>query len=555
MGSKWFSKLGIALAGIAMAVGVGVAIGNKTEAKIASATTGNWSVSLTEAPAGVTVDKASAITLNGMAWTVTTPYSDTYSSQWRLGTNSTYGTVTLTTTAYTDSVSKISLGWYTNSKKTVNWACSVGATSLNETLGNTKSADSGTKEFDFSSSKPSGAITLTASSPTGGFGITSISITSGATTKSISVGSATMETNVSVSKVASISYANLTSNISVTQTSGDGGAVTFSSTSISYGSGTGDAELTITGSAAGTVTVTLASDTANATITVTVRNYSVYTKLTGEAQIYSGLTVVLSKDGYVATELANPSSGNYVLSATSGIQGTNSIAHNGAMEFTITGSVQDGWTLTNSSNELGVTSGGSANKLALGSGTRTWSIAYSDDLFVLTNSNSGDFNLLQYNYNSGSPRFSNYKTASKMQNIELYAKAATNNIYAFIGNYMRMGDNALNRETNTGACSTYYATAKAAFNNNEIMTEEDRVAFFNESNTQYAAARARLTAWAAANHESFNGSTKVLGAATTGAVVSLNESEPNNLLIAIIIAACVSTLAVGGYFFIRRKHQ
>ena len=549
-----FKKVGVAIVGMAMAIGVGVAVSGKAEVKAAKATSGNWSVTITAAPAGVTVDTASAITLNSMAWTVTTPYSDTSSSRWALGTNKNYGTVTLTTTAYTDPVSKVSLGWYTNSKKTVNWACSVGATSLNETLGNDSGAGSGTKEFDFSATKPTGTITLTASSPTGGFAITSISITSGATTKSISVGSATMETNVSVSKTASISYANLTSNISVTQSSGDGGAVTFSSTSISYGTGTGDTELTITGSTAGTVTVTLTSDTANATITVTVRNYAVYTKLTSDAQIYSGLVVVLAKDGYVANELANPSSGNYVLSATAGVLGNDSIAHNGAMEFTITGTVQDGWTLTNSSNALGITSGSSGNKMALGSGTTTWSISYSAGLFVLTNSISGDFNLLQYNYNGGSPRFSNYKTSSNMQNINLYAKTATNNIYAFIGENMRMGDNALNRETNTGACNSYYATAKAAFNG-AGLTNEERAAFFNEANTQYSAARARLTAWAAANGESFDTTEKILKASRVVNGLPNEVFKDNSATTLIVILSIVGIIAMGGYLVFRKRKE
>lgn len=553
--NKLFTKIaGISL-GLAMVLGAGIALNYKPETKQASATNGNWSVSITAAPAGVTDGTDSNITLNSMAWKVNVLKSGTSSSRWQLATNTVYtGSSTLTTTAYTDPVSSISIDWYTNSKKTVNWACSVGASSLNETLGNNKAAASGTKTFDFSSTKPTGTIVLTASSATGGYGISAISIVSGSSSKSISVSSTTMETNVSVSKVVSVSYAKLTSNISVTQSSGDGGAVTFSSTSISYGTGTGEADLTITGSAVGTVVVTLTSDTASATINVTVRNYATYTKLTGEAQIYSGLTVVLSKSGYVATELISPSNNNYVLSATAGIQGTDSIAHNSAMEFVITGTVQDGWTLTNASDALGITSGSSGNKMALGSGTTTWEITYSEGLFVLTNSISGDFNLLQYNYNNGSPRFSNYKTASNMQNIELYSKAATNNIYAFIGNYMRMGDTALNRETNTGACNSYYATAKAAFNNDSVLTSGERAAFFNESNTQYAAARARLTAWANANGESFNTTDNVLKAAYIN--VSIVNNSSNDTAVIIIIIAAIFTTTVAAYFLLRKKkHQ
>ncbi len=542
----------MALVGIAMAVGVGVAAGVKTEARAVEAVSGNWSVSITAAPAGVTDETNSNITLNNMAWTVNVKKSGTNNSRWQLSSNTAYGNSTLTTTAYTDPVSSVSITWYTNSKKTVNWACTVGSTSFNETLGNTKSADSGTKTFDFSATKPTGTITLAATSADGGYGISGISIVSGATSKSISVESSTMETNVSVSKIASISYANLDSNILVTQTSDNGGAVTFSSTSISYGTGSGDAELTITGSAAGTVVVSLNSGTASATITVTVRNYTAYTKLTGEAQIYSGLTVVLSKAGYVATELTSPSSGNYVLSATAGIQGTNSIAHNGAMEFTITGTVQNGWTLTNSSKALGITSGSSGNKLALGEGTTTWRITYSAGLFVLTNAISGDFNLLQYNFNNGTPRFSNYKTASNMQNIELYAKAAANNIYAFIGENMRMGDTALNRETNTGACNSYYATAKAAFNG-AGLTDEERAAFFNEANTQFEAARLRLTAWAAANGEAFNASEKVLKSNTN--IEFAPRVAGNTTALVIIIISTVSLVAVSSYFVIRRRKE
>ena len=116
---------------------------------------------------------------------------------------------------------------------------------------------------------------------------------------------------------------------------------------------------------------------------------------------------------------------------------------------------------------------------------------------------------------------------------------------------------------NEGQCDSehWYDDAKTAFNalktrQKEIILTSSSYALTNSGNDwTYAQVKARLLAWAAANHESLNDNTKTLGVAVTGGVVGVINDSANNTLIAIIIIASVSALAVGGYFFIRRKHQ
>lgn len=72
------------------------------------------------------------------------------------------------------------------------------------------------------------------------------------------------------------------------------------------------------------------------------------------------------------------------------------------------------------------------------------------------------------------------------------------------------------------------------------------------SNSAYAAEWARLSAWAAANGESLNGSNLL----TSGRIALLSETVRNSgTAIAIIAISAVSLAAVGGYFLFRKKKE
>ena len=145
------------------------------------------------------------------------------------------------------------------------------------------------------------------------------------------------------------------------------------------------------------------------------------------------------------------------------------------------------------------------------------------------------------------------------------AEADVTIVNAFINNYMHP-EIAHNTDpnaaiNNTGDCDTegWYSDAKTAFNalktrQKAIILTSSSTAYIGGTNPfTYNQIKDRLLAWATANHESLNESTKTLGAVNNGGLSSIINNESNNTIVAIIIIASISTLAIGGYFFIRRR--
>lgn len=328
-----------------------------------------------------------------------------------------------------------------------------------------------------------------------------------------------------------------------------GGSLTWktSDASIASISSTTGTTITVTlESAINNSAVITAFDSSNentvyASCTITVVGINTYYKVTDEANVYSGMTVALvyESNAKVAGELKS----DYLTSIDATSLNDGVLKSNDAVQFTI-GGTAGAWTLTSSTGLLGATAAKSIN--LSGKGTTTWNISIEDgdSLFDSTNESYGS---LQYNVSA--PRFTTY--ASGQKNIQLYAMKAENSIYSFISNYMRMGDTKL-IGTGSGACSSngYYEAAKTAFN---ALNETDKVAFFNESNTQYEAARLRLSAWAAANGESFNTTDKILKLNSELSIMHIVDKNSNSSIAIIIIASLVGLTTIGGYFFLKKK--
>ena len=125
---------------------------------------------------------------------------------------------------------------------------------------------------------------------------------------------------------------------------------------------------------------------------------------------------------------------------------------------------------------------------------------------------------------------------------------------------MHMGDTALwdGEGEELGLCksSGYYATARDKFNDDNVLSAEDRIAFFDEGNTQYKAARERLAAWAVANGEAFSSTDKVLKASGSALsqLKSMDSVKTNTALIVTIVAG-VGALVAGSLFLFRKKKE
>ena len=310
--------------------------------------------------------------------------------------------------------------------------------------------------------------------------------------------------------------------------------------------------VTLVSGSNGSATVTAYDSENEATVyascSITVTGISVFYKLTDASKIYSGMKVALVYE--TASKVAAAFNTSYFEPADATYLSGSMLKSNEATKFTIGGTVNS-WTLTTASGVLGTSAAKSVN--VSGTGTTTWTLTI-DEGNVLLSDTDGKGTM---KYNTGSPRFTTY--ASGQASIQLYAMADENAIYSFIRNYMKMGDTAYAGK-GTGACKTGgdsspYKLAKAAFNDNEVLTAEERAAFFNESNTQYEAARLRLTNWAMANGESFNTTENVLKAANTNLGQITNLSKEYSATTVIIIVSIVGIVAIGGYFVFRRRKE
>ena len=112
--------------------------------------------------------------------------------------------------------------------------------------------------------------------------------------------------------------------------------------------------------------------------------------------------IIASSDNIESAYFVTGNSGD-LLSAATGVAN--------AIEFTLSGDAS-GWTLTTTSGVLGCTADKKVN--LSGNGSTSWTITAASDgkadiVTVVSNNNEP----LQYNYNSGNPRFTTYKSASQ----------------------------------------------------------------------------------------------------------------------------------------------
>lgn len=106
-------------------------------------------------------------------------------------------------------------------------------------------------------------------------------------------------------------------------------------------------------------------------------------------------------------------------------------------------------------------------------------------------------------------------------------------------------------------CDANYSAAKSAFNN---LTSAQRALFVSEGGKggTYEAAYNRLVAWAAANHETIGtdgDNANVLKAASVDIASISNFSTESSAALIIVITSLAGIIAIGGYFFIRKKKE
>ena len=178
-----------------------------------------------------------------------------------------------------------------------------------------------------------------------------------------------------------------------------------------------------------------------------------------------------------------------------------------------------------------------------GSGTTlTWDIVMEEDFTAVIKSTSGTDNSIQYNFNNGSDRFSNYLTAQTK--FAIYYIAATNQeaVNEFEENYMHMSDYTESKGWCSDSEHNYYDFAKEAY---KALSSEQK-ALIEE------ATLLRLAAWAKANGETFDPSA---GTFTKAETLINYGSQSQSTAVIIIIVSTMAITVVGVALILKKKHR
>ena len=128
-----------------------------------------------------------------------------------------------------------------------------------------------------------------------------------------------------------------------------------------------------------------------------------------------------------------------------------------------------------------------------------------------------------------------------------------NYVYAhnFSQNTMLMRSIPTSDKSSTQYCAERYSAAKIAFN--AIKNSDIGSFIINELNTNFADAMTRLSAWAEANHETFNTTTNTLS--SNPSLMNASEDQNKYYLIAVILSLTGFALGIGLIVYKKKKRH
>lgn len=378
-------------------------------------------------------------------------------------------------------------------------------------------------------------------------------------------------TNIAVSKAHNNDlYIGQTVQLTATVTPDNAtdGTVTWSSSSDSVA--TVNSTGLVTAAGVGSVTITATANDGSGvygTASVTVVAFPTFTEVTSTDKLFNGMTVVIaSKAGTNLLSTTQNSNNRGTVSSTI----NNSVITPSALgfaELTLGIEEMDNGTIVYSfydpANSGYLYAANSSSNYMRTEATLDnngrFSLSIEEGEATLLAQGTYTHNYVRFN----STLFSCYaEDSSTGTAVSLFAKTGqtvtdAQKIETFIAKNMKMnsydkgGDEG--STAGDGSCTTYYSTAKAAFNSNTLMSDSARNTFCSDNT--YLAAYKRLSAWATANNDSFNNSTHVLEANHNGISVSINNYISDSAVLIIAVISIISLTAVGGYFVIRRRKE
>lgn len=203
---------------------------------------------------------------------------------------------------------------------------------------------------------------------------------------------------------------------------------------------------------------------------------------------------------------------------------------------------------------------GGANELKLETtitDTSSWTISIEAGVLKISClwGEEGNQQMRIIGHNHTSTRFAGYTSTATPAGLYTVTTLDELAVDAFVTNNMHpeIETSYLGIEEKHDECITegYYAAAKAAFH---ALTADQRALFVSDD--AYSAPRARLAAWAIANHEVLNTTTNMLEAPVSSTQNTMfNGLNDSNTIMLIVIISLISVSVLGGAFYLRKREQ
>lgn len=564
----------MAFVGIAMAVGVGVAVGSKSDARAVEATTQTSSLIFTAACGG------SGTADDSKTWTVTSDGAEsTYdaTSGIHYGTSSkSVGYLQLASESFDNSSWRITsvLVNARDAQGTGALTVKVGATSYKYSSNNSVTLTNTSTDYSFTStSETYGDIVVKidrGSKQTKAIYVKKIIVSydDGETSGSITVNPSSLEVANGKSSTVNVAYENLTSNISISKTSG-AGAVSVSPSSITVSStAAANQDITITGTTNGALVLTLTSGETTTTLNVTVCATTTYTKVLDIDKLYNGQNILITNSSGTVSLGAQKVDGSDKMTNRDAVENTivngNDIyLKNDSLATRITVGIREETDGTihysffdNTVAATGYLKGGHADKKLVttqdvSEGGALWTIVIDGEGAAEVVSN-GDNAAKIMRFNNGAPNLFNCYSGGQ-QDIAIFARYdnVTNAqvVTSFVARYMKMESVSTSNTGTTANCDANWTAASTAY---AKLTADQKALFVGGD---YANASARFGKWAKAHGQTLNETTGALSALNVSFISNTTKIESFTPTLVIIIISTVSLVAVAGYFVIRRRKE
>ena len=306
------------------------------------------------------------------------------------------------------------------------------------------------------------------------------------------------------------------------------------------------------------VSYTFSGKTVNTSFALTISEMPRYTLVTDITQLTEGAKVLIAGENSGTTYVAKKYvSGNNV-GAVAATLNDGKVIKTSEMSTMTIGTNSNGYTIKDEGDKYFYAASSSGNHMkgqASASINAYWNITYSEGAFSITAHKSENRNVMQFNYNNGSPIFSCYASASQSA-VQLYVldtnPSAADKLNTFGRLFLNSVENTLVTEE-TGVQGTAcvddgtYLAAKSALAGAWSCVKSDL-----QNDTTGLALRYEAWARAAGDADPYDGNSNIQST-IRNQLIALTEN--NNIAILIIVIASSMTLVAGVIVFKRKKNQ